>query len=485
MAGHYDLVVIGMGSGGMPAAEFAATLGLKVAVVERGRVGGDCLWTGCVPSKTLLASAKMAHRLRTADHWGLPARPDLEVDTSLVWKRIRAVQRQIAATDDSPERFASLGMEIITGTARVAGAREVEVDGRVLPTRHILLCTGSRPATPPIAGLAEAGFLTSENLWDLDRAPASLVALGAGPICLELAQGLVRLGVKVTVLQRGEQALPRDEPELVKLLLDRLVGEGVDLRFGVEVERVTVEGGQKVVHGTERGTPTQWPAEDVLVGVGRRPNVENLGLEEVGVKVGPKGVEVDDRMRTSVPGIYAAGDVAGRFLFTHSAAHEALRAVRDMFYPGKGTVSGLVPWCTFTDPELAHVGQTEAEARAQHGESVRVRRVEMAHSDRARAEGESDGRIIAVCGRRGDLLGAHVLAPTAGELIHELALIIRQGGRLAELSSLIHVYPTWSTSIAQLAAEATFEMAHHYRWLTLPARLRLRWPRPRRRAGPV
>jgi len=474
MARRYDLVVIGMGSGGMPAAEFAASLGLKVAVVERARVGGDCLWTGCVPSKTLLASAKVAHHLRTADHWGLPARPDVEIDTSLVWKRIRAVQDQIAATDDSPERFVSVGVEVISGAARVVGPRSVEVDGRTLSTRYILICTGSRPAAPPIAGLAEARYLTSENIFELDRAPASVVALGAGPICLELAQGLTRLGVKVTVLQKSGHALPRDEPELVAVLLDRLRHEGVDLRFDVDVQRVEVEDGRKVLHGTEGGQAGRWAAEEVLVGVGRRPNVEELGLAAAGVRVGPKGIEVDDRMRTSVSSIYAAGDVVGRFLFTHSAAHEGLRAVRDMFFPGRGRVSGLVPWCTFTDPELAHAGSTEAEARQAHGDGIRVFRAELAHSDRARADGQADGLLIAVCGRKGDLLGAHVLAPNAGELIHELALIIKQGGRLAELSSLIHVYPTLSSSIAHLAAEATFEMARRYRWITWPARI---WPR--------
>ncbi|HUR17568.1 MAG TPA: FAD-dependent oxidoreductase [Acidimicrobiales bacterium] len=474
MGRRYDLVIVGMGSGGMPAAEFAASLGLKVAVVERGRVGGDCLWSGCVPSKTLLASAKVAHHIRHADHWGLTARPDLEVDTSLIWKRIRAVQDQIAASDDSPGRYSSLGVEIVQGNARIAGPRTVDVDGRTLSTRYILLCTGSRPATPRIAGLAESGFLTSDNIWQLDRAPASLVAIGAGPIGIELAQGLARLGVKVTVLQRGPTALPKDEPELVALLVDRLREEGVDVHFNVDVERVELAEGHRVVHGTEAGSPASWGAEEVLVGVGRQPNIEDLGLEAAGVRVGPKGVDVDDRMRSSVSTIYAAGDVAGRYLFTHSAAHEALRAVRDMFYPGKGTVSPVVPWCTFTDPELAHAGLTEAQARKEHGNGVRVWQVDLSHSDRARAEGRPLGRIMAVCGRKGDLLGAHVLGPNAGELIHELALLVRQGGRLVELSSLIHVYPTWSTSIANLAAEATFERARRYRWLTWPSRL---WPR--------
>lgn len=474
MARRYDLVIVGMGSGGMPAAEFAASLGLKVAVVERGRIGGDCLWTGCVPSKTLLASAKVAHHVRHADHWGLPARPDLEIDTAMVWKRIRAVQEQIAATDDSAERFARVGVELVPGRGRVVGPRAVDVDGRLLSTRYILLCTGSRPATPSIAGLAESGYLTSENIWGLDRAPDSVIALGAGPINIELAQGLSRLGVKVTVLQKGPEALPRDDQGLVALLLDRLREEGVDLRFDVNVERVESKDGGEVVLGTEAGQPARWSAQDVIVGVGRRPNIEDLGLEAVGVELGPRGIAVDERMRTNVASIYAAGDVAGRFLFTHSAAHEALRAVRDMFYPGKGTVSTLVPWCTFTDPELAHAGLTEEEARAEHGGAVRLWQVDLSHSDRARAEGQPLGRIVAVCGRRGRLLGAHVLAPDAGELIHELALVIRQGGRLAELSSLIHVYPTWSTSVAHVAADATFEVARRYRWLTWPARL---WPR--------
>ena len=471
MARSYDLVIVGMGSGGMVAAEFAASLGLRVAVAERHRVGGDCLWTGCVPSKALLASAKVAHHLRTADRWGLPA-VDPEIDTATVWERIRSVQREIAATDDNPDRFRDEGVEIVAGSARLTGPHSVEVAGRRLRTRFVLLCTGSRPAVPTVPGLEEAGYLTSENVFEIERAPARLVAIGGGPIAIELAQGLTRLGVAVTVLQRGGRILPRDEPELVEILTRRLRAEGVDLRLDVDVRSVTVDGDTKVVSGTEAGQPARWEGDELLVSVGRVPNVAGLGLEDVGVQVGPRGVEVDDRMRSSVPSVYAAGDVAGRYLFTHAAAHEALRAVRDMFFPGRGTVSDLVPWCTFTDPELAHVGLTEAEARQRHGAAVTVSRLDLSHSDRARADGEAEGRVMAVCGPAGRLVGAHILAPRAGEMIHEPALAIKNRGRLSDLASLIHVYPTLATSVGQLAGEATFASAVRLRWVTRLARLR-------------
>ena len=472
MPRRYDLVILGMGSGGMPAAEFAASLGLRVCVVERHRVGGDCLWTGCVPSKALLASAKVASHLRHADRWGLPA-STAPIDTAAVWDRIRSVQAEIAATDDNPERFREHGAEIVFGQPRLTGPRTVEVGGRVLATRYVLVCTGSRPACPPIPGLAEAGYLTSENVFELAAAPPSVVAIGGGPIAIELSQALCRLGVPVTVLQKAPGILPRDEPELVALLTRRLREEGVDLRVGVDVERVTVDDGAKVVHGTEAGRPGRWSASELLVGVGRAPNTEGLGLEDVGVATGPKGIIVDERMRTNVPSVYAAGDVAGRFLFTHSAAHEAVRAVRDMFFPGRGVVSSLVPWCTFTDPELAHVGMTEAEARDEYGGKVAVWRFDLIHSDRARADGETMGRIVAVCGPRGRLVGASILAAGAGELIHELALLVRQRDKLTDLSGLIHAYPTRSTAIAQLAGEATFASARRMRWVTRLARL---WP---------
>jgi len=466
MASRYDLVIIGMGSGGMVSAEFAATIGLRVAVIERGRVGGDCLWTGCVPSKALLASAKAAHTMRVADKYGLPSIDPIDIDTSMVWKRIRAIQQDLAASDDDPERIKAMGVEVIAGQARIVGPNTVELIGqdRTLETRVILICTGSRPATPPIEGLKAAGFLTSENVFEIERAPKSIVMIGGGPIAVEMAQGFNRLGIRTTVLQKGPGILPRDEPDLVATLTDMLRDEGVDLRLNVETERVAVAEGGKIVFGAEAGVPARWEAEELLVAVGRRPNIEGLGLEEVGVKVGRRGIEVDERMRTSVPSIYAAGDVAGRFLFTHSAGYEAVRAVRDAFYPGKGKVTDFVPWCTFTDPELAHAGLTVAEAEAKHGEDVEVYRMELRHSDRARADGASEGAIVVVTAK-GKLVGAHILAPSAGEMIHELAVGINEGMKLNDLASLIHVYPTLSTSIGQLAAEAAFEGAKRLRWL--------------------
>ncbi len=464
MAERYDLIVVGMGSGGMVAAEFAGTLDVRVAVVERDRVGGDCLWTGCVPSKALIASGKVAQNMRTAGDFGIePVEP--RIDSAKVFERIRAVQASIAQTDDDPERYREMGLDLRFGEGRLTGPNEVAVNGSRLEGRFILLCTGSRPLVPPVEGLEDAGFLTSETVWDLERAPESLTLIGGGPISIEMAQAFCRLGVRVTVLQKGPGILPRDEPDLVAVLTTRLRDEGVDLRVDVETHRVDVEDGLKVVHGTEGGEPRTWAAHEILVGAGRRPNVEGLGLEELDVAVGPRGVIVDERSRTTVPSVYAVGDLDGRFLFTHMAGYEGVRAVRDMFFPGKGKVTDLVPWCTFTDPELAHAGLTVAEARERHGaDDVQVWRQDLEHSDRARADGASDGAVMIVTAK-GKVVGAHVLAPHAGEMIHELALAISQGLKLTEVASLIHVYPTYSIANGQLAAEAAFESAQKYRWL--------------------
>jgi pyruvate/2-oxoglutarate dehydrogenase complex dihydrolipoamide dehydrogenase (E3) component len=466
MAARYDLVIVGCGSGGMIAAEFAATLDIKVAVVERDRVGGDCLWTGCVPSKALLASAKAAHTMRHADAYGItPCEP--RIDTARVFERVRDIQARIAASDDNPERFEAEGIEFHFGPARLTGPQSVRVGdgGPELEARFILLCTGSRPAVPEVEGLREAGFLTSETVWDLPRAPESLISIGGGPIAIELSQAFTRLGVPTTVLQRGEGILEKDEPELVAMLVERLRGEGVVLELGARIDRVELRDGAKVVHGTVGGERREWRAAELLVGAGRVPNVDGLGLEEVGVRVDRRGIVVDDAYRTSVKSIYAAGDLAGRWLFTHAAGYEASRAVRNMFFPGSASGAFLVPWCTFTDPELAHAGLTVAQAHERHGaDAVQVWRMGLDHSDRARAEGVDSGAIILVTAK-GRLVGAHVLAPAAGEIVNELAVAVHRGMKLAELASVVHVYPTIGIATQQLAGEAAYEGAQKYRWL--------------------
>lgn len=463
---RYDLVIVGLGSGGTMAAEFAAgELGLDVAAVERGRVGGECLWTGCVPSKALIASGRAAHAVRSAHRFGVLVDPAaVSIDLEAVWGRIKTVQATIAATDDSPDRFRELGVDLVEGTARVTGAREVTVttpDGeRVLETRYVLVCTGSRPTIPPIPGLAETPHLTNETIFELDRPPASLVVVGGGPVATELAQAMVRVGVPTTVLETAPRLVPRDEPELADRLVQILRREGVDVRLATPATGVR-PGGEGVIVETDEGEHT---AAGLVIAAGRTANVERLGLDRFGIPVTADGVEVDARNRTLVPTIYVAGDAAaGRPNFTHAAAHDAVLAVRDMFFPGRGTPPQLVPWCTFTDPELAHAGLTAAAARERHGSrAVHVHRHELAHNDRARADDATDGLLLVVTAKD-RIVGAHALAPGAGELIHELALAMRFGIGIHELSELVHVYPTIATGVARIAADRSYATARRYR----------------------
>lgn len=457
---RYDLVIIGMGSGGTVAAEFAAEhLGLRVAAVERARIGGDCLWTGCVPSKALIASARAVYAMRGG--------PNDEVDVASVWRRIASVQADIAATDDDPERFRRMGVELIEGDAVVTGPKEVTVGERVLSTRFVLVCTGSRPAIPPVDGIDDVDLLTSENLFTLERPPASLVVIGGGPIASEISQALNRLGVDVTMVEMADRLLARDEPEHAARLLETLRSEGVDVRLGRTARTVRTDDGMVVV--TLDGDETL-TAAGLFAATGRVPNTAALGLERLGIESTPTGVVVDDRSRTSIRSIYVVGDANGRPDFTHTAAYDASMAVRDMFFPGRGRAPELVPWCTFTDPEVAHVGLTEAEAVEQHSH-VEVYRHELTDSDRARADGATGGEIMIITAR-GRIVGGHAICPHAGEIIHEITLAMHARVGLFDLSQMVHVYPTLSTGIGQLAAEAGYRKARRWRFLARLGRAR-------------
>ncbi len=457
---EFDLIVLGGGSAGLLAAEVAPRLGLKTALVERSRLGGDCLWTGCVPSKALLASAKVAHTMRHADKYGLPS-ANVELDTSTVWKRISEVQEAIATTDDNPDRYRELGVEVVIGEGTLVDEHTVRVGERALTARRILLCTGSRPATPPIEGLDEVGFLTSESIFQLERAPRSLLVVGAGPIGVEIAQAMNRLGVKTTVLEVAPRILAPDEPVLAEMLLGVLLDEGVDVRLNVRLERASRSEGGKVFHGSIDGEARTWSAEEIFVAAGRKANIDSLGLDRVGVETGPRGIVVDKKLRTSVRSIYAVGDCIGRFLFTHSAGAETATAIRNMFYAGSQNAPELIPWATFTDPELAHVGMTSAEARQKYGEtSIRIFEWDLQQNDRARTDAAEAGSVVVVTEGNFKILGAHILAPAASEMIGQFTLAIDQGIRLTpEFRNLVQVYPTFSTSIPRLAEEAFYEEA--------------------------
>ncbi len=473
MPARYDVVVAGLGSAGILAVELAHELGLRVAGVERSRVGGDCLWTGCVPSKALIASAAVAHEIRNADRWGIePTEP--RIDLAAVWARIHAIQDEIAATDDSPGRLRAAGIDVHEGAARLGAANVVQVGdgGPELRTRFALLCTGSRPAVPPIPGLAETGFLTAETLWERERPPASVAIIGGGPAGCELGQALTRLGVPAIVLERGSRLLPREEPEHAELLAGVLRSEGVTVATGVRLERVERAGAAKRLHGSDAaGAAATWEADELLVAAGRAPNVEGLGLAGHGIRVGPRGIVADGGGRTAAPWVYAVGDLVGRELYTHAAAAQASLALRTMFFPGAARGPMVVPRCTFTDPELAQVGLTEAQARAEHGaRRVRVWRRPLERVDRARTASRTSGGIRIVTAR-GRVVGASILAPAASELIGELTLAVERRTKLAALASTVHVYPAIATGIQQLAGEAAIAGA---RALTPIARLRSR-----------
>jgi pyruvate/2-oxoglutarate dehydrogenase complex dihydrolipoamide dehydrogenase (E3) component len=445
----YDLVIIGAGSGGLIAAGFAARLGAKVALVEKYRIGGDCTWTGCVPSKALLKAAKVAHEVRTASDYGVGASPPV-VDMGRVCAYVRAAIQQVYQFE-SPEELQRQGLDVIIGGARFLDSRTIAVGDRAIRSKTFLLTTGARPAVPPIAGLNEVPFLTYEQIFDNDRLPAAMVVVGGGPIGIEMAQAYQRLGASVSVV--APHLLPKEEPEVREVMQRVLEREGIRFVWG-RATSARKEGDDFVI-GTDR---EEARGDLLLVASGRRPTVDGLNLEKAGVAYSETGIPVDDRLRTNVKNIYAAGDVLGGYQFTHLAGWQAFQAVRNALLPGNSSgFTDLVPWTTFTDPEVAHVGPTEAQAREKFGDNVKVCRWEMSRTDRAICEDDRDGFVKVIARKNGTLLGATVVNGRAGETITEFIVAIKQNMKVSDLAGAIHAYPTYSTAVQQLAAEMAIE----------------------------
>lgn len=471
----YNMVVIGAGSAGLVSAYIAAAVKAKVALVERHKMGGDCLNTGCVPSKALIKSARLMSQIGRAQDYGLKDAA-ASVDFAAVMERVRRVIAEIAP-HDSVERYAGLGVESVKGDARIVSPYAVEVmldDGstRTLSTRSIVIAAGARPFMPPIPGLNQVGCLTSDTLWELRTLPRRLLVLGGGPIGCELAQAFARLGSQVTQVEMAERLMVREDADVSELVAARFRAEGIQVLTGHKAERFVVEGGEKLLVASHAGGELKIPFDELLCAVGRVANTTGYGLEELGIPVTKaRTVETDDYLQTLYPNILAAGDVAGPYQFTHVAAHQAwYAAVNGLFGRFRRFKAdySVIPWATFVEPEVARVGLNEQDAKAQ-GIAVEVTRYGIDDLDRAIADGVAHGwvKVLTVPGKD-KILGATIVGEHAGDLIAEYVLAMKHGLGMNKLLGTIHIYPT--------LAEANKYAAGNWKRAHAPERL-LEWVR--------
>ena len=452
-APRYNLAVLGAGTAGLVTAAGAAGLGARVALVERHLMGGDCLNVGCVPSKSLIRSSRVSFDIREAGRYGVRASGGGIADFPEVMERMRRLRAGISA-HDSAERFRALGVDVFFGEGRFAGPDAVEVEGKTIRFSKAVIATGARASVPAVEGLPEAGFLTNETVFSLTGLPRRLLVFGAGPLGCEMAQAFRRYGSEVTLIERGPQFLAREDPDAAALLHEAFRREGIDVRLETAVSRVTVAGGEKRVHlRGSGGEESVVAADEILIGAGRVPNVEGMDLESAGVRYDARsGVVVDDFLRTTNPRVYAAGDVCLPHKFTHTADAAARIAIQNALFLGRKRMSALtVPWCTYTDPEIAHVGMYEREA-LERGIPVDTFVRKMSEVDRAVVDGEEEG-FVKVHVRKGTdrILGATIVARHAGEMINEISLAIVGGIGLGTMAGVIHSYPTQAEAIRQVA----------------------------------
>ena len=467
----YDIVIIGGGVAGLVCASGAAQFGARVALVDKARLGGDCLWAGCVPTKRLVRSALVASLVRRSSEFGILT-GGMRVDFPAVMASMREVQKKIGVRDD-PERFRKMGVEVIFGDGAFIDGATFEVGGRALSGRKFLIATGSGPVMPPVPGLKEARPLTNITALELAELPGSIAILGAGPIGMEFAQIFARLGSRVTMILRHDQVLPREDRELSGRLKKVFEAEGIKIEVDTEVVDVKREGGKVVINAMSESVPKRYETDEVMVAIGRAPNVKGLGLEAAGVEYDErKGIKVDRTLRTTNRRIYAAGDVVGPYLFTHVAEYHAGIVLSNALFPfmKRKADYSVVPWTTFTDPEFARVGMTEKEAVAESGSGVAVYRHEFSDNDRAVVEGEGAGMIKLVCGKKQRILGAHILGPGAGELLAEYVLAMKTGTPVTKISRSIHVYPTVSQGLKRAADEYYREKIFGAGWFPAFAR---------------
>lgn len=449
----YNLVVIGGGTAGLISAAGAAGLGGKVALIERHLLGGDCLNVGCVPSKGVISASRAIHQARNSAEFGVVAGgPHLGFDFGIAMERMRRLRADISRHDSARRFRDELGIDVFIGEGSFSGPDTVMVAGAALRFKKAAVCTGARAAAPPIAGLEEAGYLTNETIFSLTELPPRLAVIGAGPIGCEMAQSFARFGSRVALIEQGPHILGREDDDAAEVLHRTFVREGIDLQLGVNIVSVAKQGNDKVLRLERDGQMVEVITDEILVGVGRAPNIEGLELEKAGVTCDKTGVKVSDRLQTSNPNVYAAGDICFPFKFTHTADALARILIANALFMGRQKVSALtIPWCTYTDPEIAHVGMYAADA-AEKGIEVTTLTVPLSDIDRAVLDGETEG-FARVHLRKGTdrILGATIVARHAGEMINEFSLAITNGLGVSAIGRTIHPYPTQAEVIKRLA----------------------------------
>ncbi|OHB56805.1 MAG: hypothetical protein A2Y07_06740 [Planctomycetes bacterium GWF2_50_10] len=455
----YDVVVIGAGSAGLVASKLAAGLGKKTALIEKFKIGGDCTWFGCIPSKTLIKSAEVVHQSRRLEDFGIRLDTQITLDSRKVMAHVRAV-RQADYEAHSPESFKKQGIDLIFGPAKFLDANHINTGDRIISSDKFILCTGSRPAIPRIEGLDGIPFLTNESIFELEDLPRSMLILGGGPIGSEMASALNRLGVKITLVQRGPTILPRDDSELASDLMDFMRAEGVTILTKSVPRRFYMKDGVTYSEiADENNNVITVSADSVMVAAGRVPNIDNLDLDKAGVEFDKRGLKVDGHLATTARNIYGAGDIVPPYLFTHIAEHEAIVATRNACLPVKIKPDyENVLWCTFTDPAIAHAGLTESEARDRFGDSVRVYKWQFSNVDRAGTDLASQGFAKIICDKKARILGIHILGAHAAELMHEVQLAKSFGKPFSAIANIVHAYPSYSDVVRQPAKRCYIEM---------------------------
>ncbi len=455
---HYDLIIIGGGVGGLVTASGAAQLGAKVALVEKEALGGDCLHYGCVPTKRLVESARLAHRMRRAAEFGIEP-VTVNVNFNKVMQSVRDIQKKLGVRDE-PARFEEMGIRVIIGTGEFKDSETFVVNrsNEELKGRRFLIATGSSAILPPIPGLKEAKPLTNITMLELKSLPHSMTILGAGPIAIEYAQIFSRLGTEVTVILRKDRILSKEDREVADTLEEVLTKEGITFIKEATVSKISIDqptGGIRVLNIKSPDGETILETEEVLAALGQSPNTAGLNLEAAGIDYDKAGIKVDEHLMTTAKHIYACGDVAGKYKFTHVAEYEASIVITNALFPllNRKADYTVVPWVTFTEPELARVGLTEAEAREKYGDEVKVYRHWFKENDRAIIEGNPEGLVKVIVDKKKKIVGAHIVGPNAGEFIHEFTLAMSAGLPVTKLSQTIHAYPTVAQGVKRAADE--------------------------------